>query len=217
MSMQGLKKLSARVRNNNVIGHNSQSFDSRAHESAAHEDNRTLFQGFEWYCPSDGQHWNRLSQILPTLKLLGVDQVWLPPGCKSGWQGSNGYDVYDQYDLGEFDQKGHIQTKWGDKITLMDLSRVAQRIGIGLCWDAVLNHRCSADYTEKCKAVKVDKEGRLNPALPHANHTSLEDVLRFVLEANKYIQIGTRLLAASTKSRPGLALILLDVPASTPL
>jgi len=121
-------------------------------------DNTTLFQGFEWYLPSDGQHYRRLARSLKSLKLLGIDQVWLPPGCKAGWQGSNGYDVYDLYDLGEFDQKGARGTKHGDKQALTDLSRLAQSIGVKLCWDAILNHKCAADYTEQCQAVKVDKE-----------------------------------------------------------
>lgn len=122
-------------------------------------DNATFFQGFEWYLPSDGQHYQRLARCLESLTRLGVDQVWLPPGCKAGWQGSNGYDIYDLYDLGEFDQKGHRGTKFGDKKALADLSKLAQSNGVKLCWDAVLNHKCAADYTEKCQAVKVDQQG----------------------------------------------------------
>lgn len=122
-------------------------------------DNVTFFQGFEWYLPSDGKHYRRLQGKLERLKQLGVDQVWLPPGCKAGWQGSNGYDVYDAYDLGEFDQKGSRRTKFGDKKDLLDLSRFARSIDVKLCWDAILNHRSSADYTEKCQAVKVDAQG----------------------------------------------------------
>lgn len=124
-------------------------------------DNATFFQGFEWYLPSDGQHYQRLARCLESLTRLGVDQVWLPPGCKAGWQGSNGYDIYDLYDLGEFDQKGHRGTKFGDKKALADLSKLAQSNGVKLCWDAVLNHKCAADYTEKCQAVKVDQQDRL--------------------------------------------------------
>lgn len=122
-------------------------------------DNVTFFQGFEWYLPSDGKHYRRLQGKLERLKQLGVDQVWLPPGCKAGWQGSNGYDVYDAYDLGEFDQKGSRRTKFGDKQDLLDLSNFARSIGVKLCWDAILNHRSSADYTEKCQAVKVNPQG----------------------------------------------------------
>lgn len=122
-------------------------------------ENSTFFQGFEWYLPSDGKHYQRLKGRLESLQRLGVDRVWLPPGCKAGWQGSNGYDVYDAYDLGEFDQKGSQRTKFGDKQDLLDLSDYAHRVGVQLCWDAILNHRSAADYTEKCQAVKVDPQG----------------------------------------------------------
>lgn len=128
-------------------------------------ENTTFFQGFEWYLPSDGKHYQRLMRKLEGLQQLGVDQVWLPPGCKAGWQGSNGYDVYDAYDLGEFDQKGSRRTKFGDKQDLMDLSSYARKIGVELCWDAILNHRSSADYTEKCQAVKVDAQGTCSSIL----------------------------------------------------
>lgn len=66
---------------------------------------------------------------------------------------------YDLYDLGEFDTKGGKATKWGTKEELLDLSHKANEVGVGLYWDAVLNHKASADYKEKCMAVEVDSEG----------------------------------------------------------
>ncbi|RMZ91849.1 hypothetical protein DV736_g893, partial [Chaetothyriales sp. CBS 134916] len=128
--------------------------------------NPTLFQAWEWYAPADGQHWARLGQNIPELKALGIDRMWLPPGCKAGWEGSNGYDVYDLYDLGEFDQKGGKCTKWGPKEALIDMARLANKVKIGLLWDAVLNHKSAADYTEKCLAVIVDKNDRLKDISP---------------------------------------------------
>ena len=67
--------------------------------------------------------------------------------------------MYDLYDLGEFDQKGSRSTKWGSKEELISLSSKAQEVGIGLTWDAVLNHRAGGDFTERCKAVEVDDDG----------------------------------------------------------
>ena len=42
--------------------------------------------------------------------------LWLPPAYK-GADGAedSGYTVYDLYDLGEFDQKGSVRTKYGTK------------------------------------------------------------------------------------------------------
>jgi alpha-amylase len=70
-----------------------------------------------------------------------------------------GYDVYDLYDLGEFDQKGSISTRWGPKEDLQALIAAARDVGIGIYWDAVLNHKAGADFTEKFSTVKVDPNG----------------------------------------------------------
>ncbi|MEO7044842.1 MAG: hypothetical protein ABI091_06010 [Ferruginibacter sp.] len=45
-----------------------------------------------------------------------ITAVWLPPAYKAKEGGySNGYDTYNLFDLGEFDQKGTIPTKFGTK------------------------------------------------------------------------------------------------------
>lgn len=124
------------------------------------ENNHVLLQGFEWNCPPDGKHYQRLLKALPGLNACGIDNIWLPPGCKASSQQGNGYDVYDLYDLGEFDQKGGVRTKWGSKEELMTLSNKAQELGVGLYWDAVLNHKAGADKKEKAIAVEVDNNNR---------------------------------------------------------
>lgn len=86
--------------------------------------------------------------------------MWIPPGCKAGWHGSNGYDTYDLYDLGEFEQKDSRGTKWGTKAELVEMVHTANAHGVGILWDAVLNHKAAADYTERCLAVKVDPKDR---------------------------------------------------------
>ncbi|KAL4924084.1 alpha-amylase [Aspergillus undulatus] len=123
-------------------------------------ENTLLFQGFEWHVPADGKHWARLRRALPALKSLGVDQVWLPPGCKGMDPNGNGYDIYDLYDLGEFEQKGCRRTKFGSKEELRELVDEAKALGVRLIWDAVLNHKAGADAVEACRAVKVDPERR---------------------------------------------------------
>lgn len=44
----------------------------------------------------------RLERALPDLKAIGIDTIWIPPGCKAGTSDSNGYDIYDLYDLTVF-------------------------------------------------------------------------------------------------------------------
>lgn len=127
-------------------------------------DNTLMLQAFEWHVPADQGHWRRLHQALPDFKAIGVDNIWIPPGCKAMNPSGNGYDIYDLYDLGEFGQKGSRATKWGTKEELQSLIAAAQDLGIGIYWDAVLNHKAGADYTERFQAVRVDPQGM--PALP---------------------------------------------------
>ncbi|GAB1208717.1 hypothetical protein APSETT445_007468 [Aspergillus pseudonomiae] len=119
-----------------------------------------MLQGFEWHVPDDQGHWKRLQRSLMSLKSIGVDSIWIPPGCKAMTPSGNGYDIYDLYDLGEFDQKGSRSTKWGSKAELQSLASSARNLGIGIYWDAVLNHKAGADYTERFPAVKVDPKDR---------------------------------------------------------
>ncbi|KAI0161223.1 glycoside hydrolase family 13 protein [Xylariaceae sp. FL1272] len=123
-------------------------------------ENMTMMQGFEWYVPADQKHWKRLSKHIPQLKTWGIDNIWIPPACKGSSTQGNGYDIYDLYDLGEFDQKGSVGTKWGSFDQLLHLCDEAKKNGVGLYFDAVLNHRFAADRKEKCQAVQVDPENR---------------------------------------------------------
>nr|BAC55903.1 hypothetical protein [Aspergillus oryzae] len=123
-------------------------------------DNTLLLEAFEWHVPDDTCHWRRLQHALPGLKEIGIDNIWIPPGCKAMNSSGNGYDIYDLYDLGEFDQKGSRTTKWGSRRELEDLVEEAKSLGVGVYWDAVLNHKAGADYPERFQAVKVDPNRR---------------------------------------------------------
>ena len=63
-------------------------------------------------------------------------------------QADEGYGTYDLYDLGEFDQKGTIRTKYGTKQELQEMIEELHRNQIGVYLDAVMNHKAGADYTE---------------------------------------------------------------------
>ena len=72
-------------------------------------DNMTLMQYFEWYLPSDGLLWKKVASQAAELAAVGITDVWLPPAYKGATGAKSvGYDVYDLYDLGEFDQKGRV-------------------------------------------------------------------------------------------------------------
>ena len=56
-----------------------------------------------------------------------------------------GYGVYDTYDLGEFDQKGSVRTKYGTRAEYEAAVRALQASGIQALADVVLNQRLGAD------------------------------------------------------------------------
>lgn len=115
-------------------------------------DNQTMMQYFEWYLPKDGQHWKRLEEQAAALKKAGISMVWLPPAYKGAAGSSSvGYDVYDMYDLGEFDQKGTVATKYGTKEEYLRAVEQLQKNGIAVICDVVINHRMGADGTEDVK------------------------------------------------------------------
>jgi len=122
--------------------------------------NTILLQAFEWNVPADHKHFKRLLLHIEQLSDWGVNTLWIPPACKAASPEGNGYDCYDLYDLGEFDQKGTTATKWGSKEELIALGRKAKDLNMGLYWDAVLNHKAGADDKEKCKAQEVDQNDR---------------------------------------------------------
>lgn len=125
------------------------------------KNNGLLFQGFEWYVKKDGQHWNRLNSQLEKLSAIGVDRLWVPPPTKAGANPSTGYDVYDLWDLGEFNQSGHVATSYGTKAQLENLSKSARSHGVSLLVDAVLNQRSGAESPTSCQAYKVNPTNRL--------------------------------------------------------
>jgi alpha-amylase len=59
-----------------------------------------------------------------------------------------GYDPYDYYDLGEFDQKGGVPTWFGSKAELLDLIESAHALGLQAYADLVFNHNSGADAQE---------------------------------------------------------------------
>ncbi|KAF2636864.1 glucan 1,4-alpha-maltohexaosidase precursor [Massarina eburnea CBS 473.64] len=124
-------------------------------------DNPTIFQSFEWDLPNDQKHYKRLLGILPSLHYIGITSLWLPPACKAGNSTGNGYDVYDLYDLGEFEQRGSRSTKWGSKEDLMALAGKAEELKVDLYFDAVLNHRCGGDAKQTVWAVEIDPDDHL--------------------------------------------------------
>ena len=123
--------------------------------------NETMMQYFEWYLPNDGLWWKRCAAKAENLKNLGITGVWLPPAYKGTSQEDVGYGVYDMYDLGEFDQKDTVRTKYGTKEEYLEAIQSFHNNDIKVFADIVLNHRMGGDETEVTTAVTDDPENRL--------------------------------------------------------
>ena len=122
--------------------------------------NGVMIQYFEWYLPSDGNHWNRLRDDAAHLSSLGISGVWLPPCTKATSTDDVGYGVYDLYDLGEFDAKGTVRTKYGDRSSLLAAVQALHACGLSVYADVVLNHKAGADRTEDITVLEVDRQNR---------------------------------------------------------
>ncbi|WP_347176588.1 alpha-amylase [Bacillus sp. HSf4] len=129
-------------------------------KASAESINGTLMQYFEWYLPNDGQHWKRLQNDAAYLSDLGVTAVWIPPAYKGTSQSDVGYGAYDLYDLGEFQQKGTVRTKYGTKGELQSAIGNLHSRNIHVYGDVVINHKGGADGTEDVTAVEVNPGDR---------------------------------------------------------
>ena len=123
--------------------------------------NGTMMQYFHWYIAPETNLWDEVKNRAHELAEAGFTALWLPPAYK----GNNGtydvgYAVYDLYDLGEFNQKGTISTKYGTKQQYLDAIKTLQSSGIQVYPDVVLNHKIGADATEIARAIPYDKNNR---------------------------------------------------------
>ena len=124
-------------------------------------ENKTLLQYFEWYLPEDAGHWKRAAKDARHLRDAGFTDIWLPPAYKgASGKADVGYGVYDLYDLGEFDQKGSVPTKYGTKDEYLEAIRSLHEAGLRVLADIVLNHKMGADGCETVLAEECDEHNR---------------------------------------------------------
>jgi len=122
--------------------------------------NGTMMQYFEWYLPDDGTLWTKVANNAQSLANLGITALWLPPAYKGTSSSDVGYGVYDLYDLGEFNQKGTVRTKYGTKTQYIQAIQAAHTAGMQVYADVVFNHKAGADGTELVDAVEVNPSDR---------------------------------------------------------
>lgn len=119
-------------------------------------------QYFHWYYPADGSLWKKITEDVAQLSKIGITALWLPPATKGAIGGmAIGYDAYDLWDMGEFDQKGSVRTKYGTRQEYLDAINAAHANNISIIADVVLNHKSAGDEKEKITVVKMNPKNRV--------------------------------------------------------
>ncbi len=146
--------------------------------------NGIILQCFEWYLQTNQDFWNTMASQAQRIANLGITAVWLPPAYK-GVGGANevGYGVYDLYDLGEFDQKGTVKTKYGSKEEYLNCIMMLKQAGVETYADIVLNHKMGADMLQTIPATKVDW-GNHNREV--SNQQTVKVATKFTFPARKH-------------------------------
>ncbi len=148
--------------------------------------NGVMMQYFHWYLPDDGSLWNQVVEEAEELAKIGITSIWLPPAYKGTAGGMDvGYGIYDLFDLGEFDQKGSIRTKYGTKDEYIRAIKAAQKVGINVYADVVFNHKLGADREEEMEATPFSMENR-NQAIGEYQHIKAWTHFTFEGRKGKY-------------------------------
>lgn len=100
-----------------------------------------IIQGFYWDVPMGGTWWGNVQGKVSAWASAGFTSVWLPPASK-GASGaySVGYDPFDYFDFGNFNQMGTTETRYGSKTELQSLISAAHTAGLQVYADIVMNH-----------------------------------------------------------------------------
>ena len=108
-----------------------------------------LMQAFYWDVPSPGAGnstapwwWDHLGAQANTLRAYGFTGMWIPPVLKGAAGGySDGYDPFDDYDIGSKNQMGTIPTRYGTREQLEKCCAMLRANGLEIYCDIVDNHR----------------------------------------------------------------------------
>lgn len=105
-----------------------------------------MMQAFYWDVPAGGTWWNVVSGKVQDWSNAGIDAIWLPPVSKAqNGPFSMGYDPFDYYDFGEYNQMGSVETRFGSKTELINLISKAHTNQLSVIADIVINHNSGGD------------------------------------------------------------------------
>ncbi|HMP77068.1 MAG TPA: alpha-amylase family glycosyl hydrolase [Kiritimatiellia bacterium] len=85
--------------------------------------------------------WRDMADKMPELAEVGYGSIWIPPPTKGSGGLSVGYDLWDPFDLGGKDQRNTVRTRYGTQEEFLRMVQTAQRFGIRIYIDNIMNHR----------------------------------------------------------------------------
>ena len=136
-----------------------------------------MMQAFYWDVPVDdqaknGTWWDHLSSLASELRAAGISSLWTPIPAKGNWGiYDSGYGIYDHYDLGNYEQKGTVETRYGSRAELGLMIATMHKAGIKVYSDVVLNHLYGGDENfEANPAVTAYAKGGLRLGEAKAGH-----------------------------------------------
>ncbi|WP_438710040.1 alpha-amylase [Aquimarina muelleri] len=105
-----------------------------------------MMQAFYWDVPAGGTWWNVIRGKVNDWSNVGIDAIWLPPVSKAqNGAFSMGYDPFDYYDFGEYNQMGSTETRFGSRSELTSLITAAHNNNLSVIADIVINHNSGGD------------------------------------------------------------------------
>lgn len=120
-----------------------------------------LMQAFYWDCPKQAgcefDWWSHVEAEVGKLAAVGFTALWLPPCTKAAQQKSMGYNPYDFFDFGKYDQRGGVKTWFGSEEALRSLIGKAHKAGVQVYADIVPNH-CDGGDMEHNPDFNVDRK-----------------------------------------------------------
>lgn len=100
-----------------------------------------LMQAFYWDVPAGGNWYNTVSSKISSWNSAGISAIWLPPPGKTMYGATSmGYDPFDYFDVGQYNQMGSTETRFGSLTELNNLITAAHNNNIQVYADVVLNH-----------------------------------------------------------------------------
>ncbi|MBL7743234.1 MAG: T9SS type A sorting domain-containing protein [Chitinophagaceae bacterium] len=171
--------------------------------------NDVMMQAFYWDVPVNastlnGSWWDTLTGKMPSLKSAGFTGLWVPPPSKGNFGIYDmGYGLYDHYDLGNYNQKGTTETRFGSRSELNSMLTAAHSTTGGASYmniyaDIILNHIYTGESESQSNpAVKqyvFDKAYRNSTQYQAYPTNEITWVIPNAAAGDYYIQIAGYLL-----------------------